>query len=255
MLVGRSYWNKIALGYSKTGGSKWIRHPWAVKLAGDVKNKRVLELGCGTGIIINKLVKKGAIGLGVDYSKNMLEVAKINAKRSKLSTKFLLLNIKDLSQLNEKKFNLIIISAVLTTLSSTTILTKILSNANKVLEDSGAILIIEPHPAFDLYMRTSFKNLKSLQRMNYNSKGKKYTFDMVDGENNKVKSIIYHWRLEDYTTAIYRSGLYIERLFEPEPLRIANSEDPKWYKDRHRYPSYIFFKLKRQILDNQVGLF
>lgn len=248
MLVGRSYWDKIALGYSKTGGSKWIRHPWAVKLAGDVKNKRVLELGCGTGIIINiinKLVKKGAIGLGVDYSKNMLEVAKINAKKSKLDTKFLLLNIKDLSQLNGEKFDLIIISAVLTTLSSIAVLTKILSNTNKVLEDSGTILIIEPHPAFDLYMRSSFKNLNSLQRMDYHTKGKKYIFDMVDGENNKVESVIYHWRLEDYATAIYRSGLYIERLFEPKPLRIANSEDPKWYRDRHRYPSYIFFRLKR----------
>ena len=250
ILIGKSYWNKIASGYSKTGGAKWIRHPWAVKLAGNVKNKKVLELGCGSGVIINKLVEGGAIGTGADYSDKMLEIAGANAKKSKLNTKFLLLDVKDLSRLYRKKFDLIIISTVLTTFPSIDDLTKVLSEANKVLKSTGFMIIVEPHPAFDHYMRTSFINLTSLQGMNYQAKGKGYVFDMADGEGNQVESIIYHWRFEDYATAIYRSGLYIERMFEPSPLEIAKSEDPKWYKDRSRYASYIFFRLKRrQLID------
>jgi len=47
-----------------------------IDLFGDVKNKKVLDIGCGTGRLISDLLDRGAIITGVDVSKNMLEVAR-----------------------------------------------------------------------------------------------------------------------------------------------------------------------------------
>lgn len=243
MLKGKKYWNKIAKGYSKTGGSKWIRHPWTIRLAGAVKNKKVLELGCGTGVIINNLAHKGAIGTGVDYSKEMLLEAQSKANELEISTRFIHGDIRDLRSLYDEKFDLIIISAVLITVSSITTITKILSEAKKLLTTEGIILIAEPHPFFDHYMRSFFKGTKDIKKMDYQAKGKKYTFDMVDGNNIKVESIIYHWRLEDYSVAIHHSGLYIYQIFEPKPIDAAK-KDMAWYAKRSRYPAYIFILAK-----------
>lgn len=246
MLIGKKYWDKIAKGYSKTGGSKWIRHPWTIKLAGEVKNKKVLELGCGTGVIINSLVHNGAIGTGVDYSKEMLIEAQTKADAMKLNTKFITADIRDLRTLYDEKFDLIIVSAVLITASSVSTITNILSEAVKILAPNGTILIAEPHPFFDHYMRSFFKHSGDIQKMDYLVKGKKYTFGMVDGNNIKVESVIYHWRLEDYSTAIHDCGLNIERIFEPKPIDEAKT-DTLWYDKRSRYPGYIFILAKPTI--------
>lgn len=44
------------------------------------EGKTVLDLGCGTGRYAIELAKKGASSVGVDISKNMIEIAQQNAK-------------------------------------------------------------------------------------------------------------------------------------------------------------------------------
>jgi len=46
------------------------------KIIGDVKGKRVLDIGCGTGRCIKTLIDKGAIITGCDISPEMLKIAK-----------------------------------------------------------------------------------------------------------------------------------------------------------------------------------
>ena len=56
--------NAINLGWRKTN------HP-------NVKNKKVLDLGCGSGLYVKKLVKKGAKVKGIDLSPALINFAKI----------------------------------------------------------------------------------------------------------------------------------------------------------------------------------
>lgn len=58
-----------------------------IPLLGNVKNKKILDLGCGTGRYSIPLAKKGAIVTAVDFSKEMLAVAKKNAKNVKINFK------------------------------------------------------------------------------------------------------------------------------------------------------------------------
>ena len=47
-------------------------------------NKKVLDLGCGGGILTESLAKAGADALGVDLEKNAIDVATKHAKEKKL---------------------------------------------------------------------------------------------------------------------------------------------------------------------------
>lgn len=241
MLTGKKYWDTIAGGYSKTGGAKWVRHPWTIRLAGSVFGKKVLELGCGTGVIISSLAKKGAIGTGVDYSGEMLGEAERIAKTMRVAPRFIRADIRDLSTLKGETFDLIIVSAVLVTFPSVRQITKILSEAYNVLAPNGTILIAEPHPFFDHYMRGFLSDPAKVRSLDYQAKGKKYPFDMVDGAGHSVTSVIYHWRLEDYATALYDAGFTIRRIFEPKPIPSAK-QDSAWYAKRVRYAAYLFIQ-------------
>lgn len=46
---------------------------------GDIKGKRILDIGCGTGMLTSKLAAAGAKVTGVDVSASMLEMAKKRA--------------------------------------------------------------------------------------------------------------------------------------------------------------------------------
>ena len=47
--------------------------------AGDLNGKRVLDIGCGTGLLSVKLAKMGAEVTGIDISTDMLTVAEQRA--------------------------------------------------------------------------------------------------------------------------------------------------------------------------------
>ena len=53
-----------------------LEMPATLELLGNVKGKKILDFGCGTGIYAKLLTKKGAIVKGFDISEEMLKIAK-----------------------------------------------------------------------------------------------------------------------------------------------------------------------------------
>jgi len=78
-------YNKIAEHYhshrTKKHPKGWffnemLEMPAMFELLGNVKGKKVLDFGCGSGIYAKILTKKGAIVKGFDISEEMLKIAK-----------------------------------------------------------------------------------------------------------------------------------------------------------------------------------
>ena len=74
-----------------------------IKLSG----VRVLDVGCGGGILSESLAKEGAKVTGIDQGANVIKVAKLHMKESKLDIDYKQLNIEDYFELNKEKFDVI----------------------------------------------------------------------------------------------------------------------------------------------------
>ena len=57
--------------------------------AGGIDGKRVLDIGCGTGLLSMKLAKQGAQVTGIDLSADMLAVAEERAQSLSLPVQFI----------------------------------------------------------------------------------------------------------------------------------------------------------------------
>jgi ubiquinone/menaquinone biosynthesis C-methylase UbiE len=67
-----------------------------LKNSGDVKGKRILEAGCGRGIISARLAEYGAEVYLLDFSPDAIQIAKKHFTAKNLSASFILGNILDL---------------------------------------------------------------------------------------------------------------------------------------------------------------
>lgn len=88
--------------------SIYSRYKLTLKKAGNLKNKKVLDAGCGTGFYAIELAKHGAKVTGIDVSQKMLDTAKKRAKSFGIEKNCKFIK-KDLFNHNpSKKYDLII---------------------------------------------------------------------------------------------------------------------------------------------------
>ena len=95
-----------------------------------LNNTKILDIGCGGGLISEGLAKIGANVTGIDFVKDNINVAKQHAKKNNLKIKFIL---KDFEKENiTSKFDVIVVFEVLEHLNDwQSFLKKIRSNMNK----------------------------------------------------------------------------------------------------------------------------
>ena len=80
--AARESWDALADDYDRRHGDEgnaWHRlliEPATLALLGDVRGKRVLDLGCGTGVLARRLLRLGAHVVGADGSGEFLERAR-----------------------------------------------------------------------------------------------------------------------------------------------------------------------------------
>ena len=106
-----------------------------IKYIQDVINKRklhkmkILDLGCGGGLVSEGLSKLGANVTGIDFVKDNINAAKIHAKKNNLKINYKILNFEK-EKINSK-FDVIVIFEVLEHLSNwKSFIEKIQSNLN-----------------------------------------------------------------------------------------------------------------------------
>ncbi len=102
----------------------------------NIKNLKVLDVGCGGGIICEPLARLGAKVTGIDFAPNNIKAAKIHSKKNKLKINYIYKDIER-SKLDEK-FDLILMFEVLEHLDNWKITIK---NIKKNLNKNGTIII------------------------------------------------------------------------------------------------------------------
>lgn len=123
----------------------------------NLKGKKVLEYGCGTGSFSFDLAEAGAIVYGIDISEVGIESAKVGAKSKKYSDniKFTVMNAEELEFENDF-FDKVCGSAILHHLE----IKKALTELCRVLKKDGNAVFLEPlghNPFINLYRKLTPK--------------------------------------------------------------------------------------------------
>ncbi len=102
----------------------------------NIRNLKILDVGCGGGIICEPLARLGARVTGIDFAPNNIKAAKIHSKKNKLKINYIYKDIEK-SKFNEK-FDVILMFEVLEHLDNWK---KTIKNIKKNLNKNGLIII------------------------------------------------------------------------------------------------------------------
>jgi len=161
----------------------------------------ILDMGCGVGRISLWLAEKGHNVTGIDYAKNLLDIATVEAKKKELDVRFICSQSHSYNE--SKKFDMIIIFGMLLYLNDDRVIQTIM-NCKKLLKRNGTIIVKE-------------------------SVGVTERFEVI----NK-----YSDALQDKYNAIYRTPSNMIRLFEMYGFQLIRAE--KLYQHRKETGVWFF---------------
>jgi 2-polyprenyl-6-hydroxyphenyl methylase/3-demethylubiquinone-9 3-methyltransferase len=78
-----------------------------IKSKVDLKGKRVLDIGCGGGILAEALAREGAEVTGIDQGEKVIKIAKLHSLESQLNINYEKINIENFIKKNKHKFDVI----------------------------------------------------------------------------------------------------------------------------------------------------
>ncbi|MFZ3323456.1 MAG: bifunctional 2-polyprenyl-6-hydroxyphenol methylase/3-demethylubiquinol 3-O-methyltransferase UbiG [Usitatibacter sp.] len=77
------------------------------RLAGGLKGKRILDVGCGGGILAEAMAAKGAIVTGIDLADKPLKVAMLHRVETGSAVDYRLISAEDLAQQSPESFDVV----------------------------------------------------------------------------------------------------------------------------------------------------
>lgn len=104
----------------------------------DLKNKKVLDLGCGAGILSESLAKEAATVTGIDIAEQAIEVAREHSSLSQLNIDYQVASIEEFTELNNQQYDIITCLEMLEHVPEPQ---AVIAHANKVLKPGGWLFL------------------------------------------------------------------------------------------------------------------
>lgn len=227
------HYDSFAQSYSRDNESGLFNahyeRPAMIELAGDVRGRRVLDAGCGSGPLSEALRARGAIVAGFDSSPAMLELA-----RERLGADADL-QVADISRplpFVDGAFDDVVVSLVLHYLQDWT---APLSELRRVLKPGGRLLLSVNHPRI---LEASDPDADYFSVTQYSDE---YTF--TNGQSWELT--FWHRPLHAMTDAFTEAGFRIAVISEPPFLPdTPRALLPPDLGDRTAFICFIFFVLE-----------
>lgn len=135
-----------------------LEMPTTLKLLGNIKNKKVLDLGCGPGLYAKILTEKEAKVKGIDISEKMIELAKKETPKAEFKQG----DSENLPYKN-KEFDIVVAPLVIGHLKSWD---KTLEEIKRVLKKNGLFVFSIHNPVTEKYKKIKwfFRTFKKFHK-------------------------------------------------------------------------------------------
>jgi ubiquinone/menaquinone biosynthesis C-methylase UbiE len=190
-----------------------LNNPATFRFIGDVRGRLVLDLACGEGYNTRILAKKGANVTGVDFSEELIQLAKREEEREKLGIRYCVLDATGLKEFSRNSFDLVTCFMSLQDIEDHK---EAISEVARVLRNHGRFIFSIPHPCFETM------NVDGKRR----SAARTYFGEIKYPVEWRMKRLVkpfrttsFHRTLTRYFDALYRRRLVVSRLVEPRPTQ------------------------------------
>lgn len=212
--------------YSKeTLLDKLTLKPVITKALGDIKNKTILDVGCGSGRHCVLMAKKGATVIGIDASKNQITLARQINSHPRI--KYLVGDCANIPQVKNSSVDKALMNMVTPDLSSKNKLSKIIQTVHRVLKPNGELVLSGLHPLFIIPDPTLDCTI-SFNKKNYFNEGHNYNsrVRLTNGETILFRET--HFSLSYLSKVLLKNGLLIKQILESKQQPIFGIFLPKF---------------------------
>jgi ubiquinone/menaquinone biosynthesis C-methylase UbiE len=230
-MIRKSYaeiWNRT-YGLEKDPVRMYLLFPRLIKLSGNLRNKTILDAGCGNGSLINQLIKKGPKKIvGIDIDNEFLRFAKGNINSDKIELIKRDLRIKLPFQKNS--FDL---AYSIFVLDSMNIISTHISEISRTLKNNGKFYLVIRHPFYAsiLYLQEKLTGKQNKKIIGVGNYFKKYKADYIL-TIAKDKTPYYHRTLSDYANVLIKNNLKITGLTELSTNKKLIDKFPRYREDK-----------------------
>jgi len=235
--VRRTY-DRIALTYDKKRKEKLIYNdynevPAMLSFLRNIRGKKILDLGCGSGIYAKILKQRGAKVYGIDISPKMIELAKKNVRKVdfKVGTVYKL-------PYNSETFDIVLASLVVHYFSN---LNKALREIRRVLKKNGVFIFSSDNPVVNITRRMKGKPRKYRIFGNYFKEGKLYEYWPRFG----VRMPYQHFTFQTWIRTIVKNGFAIEDYIDTKTIKKAEKIDRSVYNFTSKAPWFFVMKVRK----------
>ena len=233
----REFYGKSAKQFFQTNGKERLVMPAVSRhLPKAGLGERCLDVGCGTVLFYDLIAKQGYKYYGLDQSQDMID----RAVESHPEGGYVIAPATDFAQVFNGRFDAMLLSLVLPSISEQETMQKILAECRKTLKEGCTLLVAVIHPAFDHYMKVGLFGARPNVRTSFSgyfSSGSSYKTQRRDGDKTFVYQN-YHWTLSDYFDIILRAGFQVTSIDECPPGEYIK-EDKDYFDEKNSFPTFL----------------
>lgn len=235
--LGRE-WTELAQGESRI----CFIMPYMLNLLGDVRGKKILDLGCGEGGYSRELAKRNADLVAIDCSEESIAYSKEQAEINGLSIQHYIRNSNNLYGIDDNSFDIVLCSMMLMDCED---FDGTIKEVVRVLKPSGKFFASVLHPCFNGNHEHGIG--RQGQGINREVVVKNY-FQPSKWEAPLPKGttpvLWRHRTIEDYVKTFIKNGLTIVDLNEPRPTdeQAKISTAIAWLQ---KIPLFLFWELRK----------
>jgi ubiquinone/menaquinone biosynthesis C-methylase UbiE len=220
--------------------NEFLEMPATLGLLKNIRNKKVLDLGCGTGIYARILKRRGADVCGIDISESMIEIAKREVKNIdfKVGSAYKLPYKKD-------SFDVVLAALVIDHIAD---LDRSFKEINRVLVRNGLFVFSIHNPVTSATKPIHKGGGSDTSRvfLNYFHEGAHYRYwRRGTSEKPKIRVRMFHATYETLIRALISNGFTIEDYIDAYPVKQGLKVDKKTYDFTSRMPYFCTFKAKK----------
>ena len=228
-----SFAEKFAANVDTAPYNTYIERPATLSLLPPVKDKQVLDAGCGPGLYSEWLVKHGATVLALDISPKMVELAR---KRLGSKAEIRLADLsKPLDFLKDQTFDIVLSPLVLDYVRDWQ---SLFTEFARILRRTGYFIFSVEHPFTKMW--TNEERVRPPTHY--------WTTERVEIEWTNFGVVVPSYRrpIEAMIDPLYETGFIVERILEPQPTEECRRLYPETYEKTTRKPSFMCIRARKQ---------